>query len=229
MRVLLVEDNRKISKLLCDGLAEAGFNAEPALTADEALAALSTATFSLVVLDLGLPDQDGIEVLNTLRNQKNSVPVLILTARDTLDQKLKGLNSGADDYMTKPFETAEVVARVRALLRRPSQAHNPVLELENIVFDTQARQAQIDDKVIRLSKRETSLLEIMLRSTGKTVPKENLEAQLYGFGEEGSANSIEVLVHRLRKKLIAEQARIEIHTLRGIGYMMTGAPDAKPG
>ncbi len=220
MRVLLVEDNEKLSGLIEASMNKAGFSVESAYGGEEALGALAASGFGLIILDLGLPDIDGMEVLRQLRAAKNPVPVLILTARDNIDEKITGLNAGADDYLTKPFEMRELVARAHALFRRPAHDHQLKLEVGNIVFDPVHRQAEISGKGIRLSKRETSLLEILMRSSGKTVTKDTLEIQLYGFEEDGSANSIEVLVHRLRKKLLAESAEIEIHTLRGIGYMM---------
>jgi DNA-binding response OmpR family regulator len=227
MRILLVEDNEKLSGLLCGELQKAGFNIEPTFCADEALSALKTASYDLMILDLGLPDQDGMEVLNEVRAEKNAVPILILTARDSLDQKIKGLNAGADDYLSKPFAMEEVVARVHALLRRPAQAHSTTLSLENVIYDSHSRQTEVGGQIVKLTKRETSLLEILLRSTGRVVPKEDIEMQIYGYGEDGSANSIEVLVHRLKKKLQMAQAWIEIHTLRGIGYMLVGAGHEK--
>ncbi len=221
MRILLVEDNEKLIALLSDSLRQAGFTVDESVCAEDAYAALDVASYDLVILDLGLPDEDGMDVLKTMRSNRNSVPVLILTARDMLDQKIKGLNAGADDYMTKPFESEELVARVRALMRRPAQSHDIYLRLGRVIYDTVARQAEAGGELVRLSNRETSLLEIMMRASGKIVTKENLEMQLYGYDEEGSANSVEVLVHRLRKKLDQAKADVLIHTLRGIGYMMT--------
>lgn len=222
MRILLVEDHEKLSSTICEALENAGFKPEPAFSAGEALAALDTSEFSLMVLDLGLPDEDGLGLLKKIRKDKNPVPVLILTARDTLDEKLEGLNSGADDYMTKPFEIKELVARIHTLMRRPAGVHYLNLELANISYDPQDRLTKVSGKTLKLSKKEVALLEIMLRSNGKTVPKEKLEMDLYSYGEEGSANSVEVLLHRLKKKLMDAGAEVDIHALRGIGYMMVG-------
>lgn len=222
MRILLIEDNEKISGLITESLRKAGLSAEPAFCADEAVSAMAASEFSLVILDLGLPDQDGLDILKKLRAERNAIPVLILTARDSLDEKINGLNAGADDYLTKPFAMEELIARVHALLRRPSDKHNLNLELSNIVFKPLQKQTEISGRIVKMSKRETMLLEMLLRSSEKTVLKENIEMQLYSYDEEGSANSVEVLVHRLRKKLEKEQAAVDIHTLRGIGYMITG-------
>jgi len=222
MRVLLIEDNEKISTLIADSLRKAGFTVEPAYSTDGAISAIATSKFNLIILDLGLPDQDGLELLKKLRMERDTIPVLILTARDSLDEKLKGLNAGADDYLTKPFAMEELTARVHALLRRPSDKHDLNLELSNIVFKPLHKQTEINGQIIKMSRRETMLLEMLLRSSGKIVTKENMEMQLYSYDEEGSANSVEVLVHRLRKKMEKESAAVEIHTLRGIGYMMAG-------
>jgi DNA-binding response OmpR family regulator len=228
MRILLVEDNPRLSEAIAESLGRAGFKVDPVAEGDEALSVTLHQQYDAVVLDLGLPDMDGLEVLKTLRTQKNAVPVLVLTARDALSDKIAGLNQGADDYMVKPFAPEELVARIQALLRRPAQALSPVITLNNLSFDTVSRQAKIGDAMIELSRRETDLLEQLIRSSDKIVTKKVIEMRLYSYEERGSVNSVEVLVHRLRKKLLGHAAEIEIHTLRGIGYMLTGLQDAKP-
>jgi len=222
MRILLVEDNQRLSEAITTNLSQAGFEIDPVAEGDEALAVLAQQHYDLVILDLGLPDMDGMEVLRGLRAQKNAVPVLVLTARDRLSDKISGLNSGADDYMVKPFEADELVARLKALLRRPSLAVNEIITLNNLTYDTTNRQTKIGDQTIELSRREADLLEQLVRSIDKIVTKKTIETRLYSYNDKGSANSVEVLVHRLRKKLLAHAAEIEIHTLRGIGYMITG-------
>lgn len=226
MRILLVEDNPRLSEAVNEGLAKAGFEVDPVAGGGDALSAASSQVYDAVVLDLGLPDIDGTEVLRQLREMKNTVPVLVLTARDSLSDKITGLNQGADDYMVKPFETEELVARIHALLRRPAQALGTVLTLGGISFDCINRQATIGSALIELSRRETDLLEQLLRSAGKIVTKKAIEMRLYSYEERGSVNSVEVLVHRLRKKLEAQAADVEIHTLRGIGYMIADRQDA---
>ncbi len=228
MRLLLVEDNQRLAGLTIEGLARAGFETDHMACAEDADAALQTQFYDLVVLDLGLPGRDGISLLQELRNMKNKIPVLILTARDTLEDKVRGLNEGADDYLLKPFAIEELVARIRALLRRPGNALSKILNTGNISFNTDTRSTQVADKPLTLSRREIDLLEQLLRATGQVVTKDIIESRLYGFGAEGSANSIEVLMHRLRRKLEMAGANVEIHTLRGIGYLLaeTGNNDA---
>ena len=228
MRILLVEDNPRLSEAVNESLAKAGFEVDPVAGGSDALSAVSAQTYDAVVLDLGLPDIDGTEVLRQLREKKNTVPVLVLTARDGLSDKIGGLNQGADDYMVKPFETEELIARIHALLRRPAQALGSVLTLGGISFDCISRQLTIAGATIELSRRETDLLEQLLRSAGKIVTKKAIEMRLYSYEERGSVNSVEVLVHRLRKKLDSQSSGVEIHTLRGIGYMIADKQDANP-
>ncbi len=225
MRILLVEDNRRLSEAVQESLMKAGFEVDPVHDGDGALAAASGQQYDAVVLDLGLPDMDGIEVLKKLRARRDTVPVLILTARDALSDRVDGLNKGADDYLVKPFETEELVARLKAVLRRPARALDAVLTLNNLSFDTISREAVVGASRLGLSRRETDLLEQLIRASDKIVTKKAIESRLYSYEEKGSVNSVEVLVHRLRKKLLAQEAGIEIHTLRGIGYMMTGSKE----
>lgn len=222
MRILLVEDNPHLSEAIADSLRKSGFEIDPVAEGEEALAVLEHQRYDLVVLDLGLPDMDGIEVLQALRSRKNPVPVMVLTARDSLSDKLGGFNKGADDYLVKPFEAEELVARLKALLRRPAAAVDEVITLNNLSFDTTNRQVKVGDATLEMSRRETDLLEQLIRSIDKIVTKKTIEMRLYSYEDRGSANSVEVLVHRLRKKLQAHAADIEIHTLRGIGYMISG-------
>lgn len=225
MRILLVEDNTRLSDAITESLYKAGLEVDAVAGGEDALSVIQGQPYDAMVLDLGLPDMDGMEVLQTLRKQNNSLPVLVLTARNSLSDKVAGLNSGADDYLAKPFEVDELIARVKALLRRPAQAVDSIISINNLSFDSHNRQTFIDDKTVSLSRRETDLLEQLIRSTEKIVPKKSIELRLYSHGESGSENAVEVAVHRLRKKLIDHAAQIEIHTLKGIGYMMTGAQD----
>ena len=222
MRILLVEDNERLSEAIKESLYKAGFEVDAVAEGEEALSVARHQPYDVIILDLGLPDMDGIKVLEELRNQKNAVPVLVLTARDALSDKIAGLNSGADDYMVKPFEVDELIARIKVLLRRPSETRGTIIKLNNLSFDTINRYVQVENKVLGLSRRELDLLEQLLHSADKVVTKKSIEQRIYSYGETGSANSIEVLVHRLRKKLAEEAAGIEIHTLKGVGYMMTG-------
>lgn len=223
MRILLVEDNTRLSEAISDSLRKAGFEVDAVAEGEEALTILSLQPYDVIVLDLGLPDMDGMKVLEALRSRGSAVPVLVLTARGALSDKISGLNAGADDYLVKPFELDELIARIRALLRRPTQTTGTVVSLNNLSFDTINRYAQVENEILDLSRREVDLLEQLILSAEKIVTKKSIEQRIYSYGESGSANSVEVLVHRLRKKLIGRAASIEIHTLKGIGYMMTGA------
>jgi two-component system response regulator TctD len=176
-----------------------------------------------LVLDLGLPDGDGLSLLRRLRAQGSAMPVLVLTARDAPEDRVIGLDAGADDYLIKPFHMPELVARVRALLRRPGATFGIVLTLGNLVLDTTTRRVQVDGAVVALSVRETTLLEHLLRHQLNVVSREVLEQSLYSFESQLGSNAIEVLVHRLRRKLADSTANLCIHTVRGVGYVLTEA------
>ena len=221
MKLLLVEDNIKLAELVTEALGGAGFAMDYVGTSGDAKASLMATRYSGIILDLGLPDEDGLNVLSFLRNRADSTPVLILTARDGLDDRVKGLNSGADDYVLKPFEMKELIARMKALLRRPGNALGTVLNLGNIEFNTNSRQVAISGEIITFSRRELDVLELLLRRSHNVVTKSMLEEELYGFNEEVSSNSIEVAIHRLRKSLNDAKANLYIHTLRGVGYILS--------
>jgi len=228
MRVLLVEDNQRLATIVAEALRAAGFAVDAVATAGDAEAAAGVLQYDVIILDLGLPDDDGLEVLKRLRGAGHGVPVLILTARDGLEDRVSGLNLGADDYVLKPFDMAELIARLHALLRRPGGALGAELMSGNLRLDTLAREARIGDAVLPLSRRELSVLEHFMRRAGRVVPKTLLEESLYGYDDAGSANSVEVAVHRLRKKLVEASAEVSIHTLRGIGYLLTQEPPDGP-
>jgi DNA-binding response OmpR family regulator len=219
MRLLLVEDNDRLAQFVVKGLSDAGFIVDRVDRLEEAGAALAAARFDAVVLDLGLPDGDGGEWLKGRRAAGESVPVLMLTARAGTSDKVKGLNSGADDYLAKPFEMAELVARLKALLRRPGGALGLTLELGRLRFDTLHREATVAGHALALSRSELTLLELLLRRAGRVVARRLLEEGLYGFDDEVGPNSLEAHVSRLRKKLEAADAAVQIHTLRGVGYL----------
>ena len=220
MRILLVEDNERLSAAISGGYRNHGFAVDVVVTAEDAEAALSTTRYDLVVLDLGLPDRDGMTLLAPVRHESLTSPVLVLTARDGRQSVIDGLNNGADDYLCKPFAFDELIARTRALLRRPGQALSVNLREANLDLDTVAHRATVEGKDIDLSRREIAALELLLRRCGRVVGKSDFEESLYGFNEEVASNALEVLVHRLRRKLAAASAAVEIHTLRGIGYML---------
>jgi len=223
MRILVVEDEPELRELLQKAFAEAGFTVDAVGEWASADADLCTTAFDAVLLDLGLPDGDGLTLLRALRRRGTATPVLVLTARDALEDRVSGLDAGADDYVVKPFYTAEVVARIRALLRRPGQALGLSMVEGNVTFDTAARSVEVDGAPLVLTRRELALLELLMRQAGRVISKAAIEDGLYGFDDEVSANAIEVLVHRLRRRLAGAGASIAIHTLRGIGYMLTEA------
>jgi DNA-binding response OmpR family regulator len=222
MRILVVEDNAELAGLIAEGLADADYETDRVATAADARHALGNARYSAVVLDLGLPDGDGLAVLGDVRARHDEVPVLILTARAGVHDRVVGLRAGADDYLTKPFAFEELVARVEALLRRPHAMTGTVLALANLTFDTQTKQAFIDDEPQVLSARESAVLEILLRRKDRAVAKKAVEDQLFGLGGEVSSNAVEVYVHRLRRQLVERGAKVQILTVRGVGYMIAG-------
>ena len=223
MRLLLVEDNSRLSDLIVAGLAKEGFEVDAVDTVGDALAALAATHFALAILDLGLPDGDGLEVVQHLRSAGSTLPLLVLTARHSTEDKVKGLHIGADDYLGKPFAFDELVARVRALLRRPQAYLGGQLRLGRLTFDTMARQLAVGDLKHPMSPREAAILEVLLRRCNHVVPKSILEDQLYGLSSDGSANAVEVYVHRLRKQLDGLDTGVEIHTVRGVGYLIREA------
>ena len=220
MRLLLIEDNAPLAGLLAKGLTAAGYAVDSVASISESLAALATTRFAGIVLDLGLPDGEGLSVLQQLRANGDSTPVLILTARGTVQDRVKGLKRGADDYLTKPFAFEELVARIEALLRRPNALLGGQLRLGTVTYDTKAREFAVCGRVQPLSRRESAVLESLLRRSGHVVPKKIIEDHLYGLSDDGSANAVEVYVHRLRKQLADANADVEIHTVRGVGYLI---------
>jgi DNA-binding response OmpR family regulator len=220
MRILLVEDNERLLHLVAAGLRAGGFTTDGFATLADAEEVLATVTYDAVVLDLGLPDGDGLDLLKRMRGRGVPVPVLVLTARDGIDDRVRGLDAGADDYLLKPFAMEELVARVRALLRRPGHALGVVLSCGDVALDTVSRQVSIAGQVVSLSPRETEMLEHLLRRSGRVVPKRALEEGLYGFEDDVSSNIVEAVVSRLRKRLAQAGAQAVIHTLRGVGYML---------
>jgi two-component system OmpR family response regulator len=223
MRILLAEDDAMIADGLARSLRQNGYAVDCAATGIDADTALMTNTYDLVILDLGLPKMSGYDVLKRLRTRSSNLPVLILTALDALSDRVKGLDLGADDYMAKPFELAELEARVRALTRR-SSGTAPVMQCGALTYDQAGRTAHLNGDPIDLSAREVGLLEILLARVGRLVSKDQLVDHLCGWGEEVSYNAIEVYVHRLRKKL--EPGGVRIATVRGLGYCLE-KPKAK--
>lgn len=220
MRILLVEDNSGLAGHIEASLNREGMAVDHFGEMADGLGAFDTQHYDAAVLDLGLPDGDGMTLLKAVRGKGNKTPILILTARDGLSDRVDGLNGGADDYLLKPFDMEELVARLKALMRRPGGVLGVQLKAGNVAFDTVGRDVSVNDVSVRLSRRELDILEHLMRRVGRVVSKTWLEESLYGFEDEGSTNSVEVAVHRLRKHLIAAEADVAIHTLRGVGYLL---------
>lgn len=224
MRILLVEDDQVLSDTLTQALRQSGYALDAVADGASADAALGQDGFDLVILDLGLPLLDGTQVLKRLRARKSHIPVLILTARDSLDDRVSGLDIGADDYLTKPFDLLELEARIRALIRRRHGVSDTRIGHGPLSYDTVDKCATANGRVLDLSARETGLLEILLLRAGRVVSKDQLAESLYGWDDEVGENAIEVGIHRLRRKL--EPVGITIRTVRGLGYLLD-KPDAE--
>lgn len=220
MRLLVIEDEPRIAEILRPPLERAGFAVDFVRLCAEGHAALASHPYDAAILDLGLPDGDGLNLLAELRRRGDAIPILVLTARDAVDDRVCGLNSGADDYLVKPFAVVELVARTKALLRRPGAALGMVLHAGNIRFDTVGRDVRVEDTYVQLQRRESAILEHLMRRLGRVVPKALLEDKLYGLDEELGSNAIPVHIHHLRRKLLDAGAKVEIHTVRGIGYLL---------
>ena len=216
MRILLVEDDEVLGDAVQIGLSQEKYTADWVKDGYSASLALKNESFDLVILDIGLPQRTGLEVLKELRSAGNQIPVLILTARDTISDRVQGLDTGADDYLTKPFDMDELVARIRALLRRSSGRASPVLAHGNITLDPASHQVTLDGNVIELSGREFAILQVLLEFSGKVMSRSRLEEELYGWSSDVESNTVEVYIHHLRKKL----GSTLIRTIRGVGYMI---------
>lgn len=219
MRLLIIEDNQRLCQALTEGLRAQGFAVDTAGSAADGLEVWRAADYDAVVLDLMLSDGTGLKVLKEMRDRGNMTPVLILTALGSIEDRVRGLDCGADDYLIKPFAMQELIARLRALLRRPGAALGRMLTLGSVKLDTSARMATVADTPLDLTRSELVVLEALLRNQGRVISKERLGECLYDFEQERSANSVETQVHRLRKKLTAAGATVSLRTLRGLGYL----------
>jgi two-component system OmpR family response regulator/two-component system response regulator QseB len=222
MRILLVEDDRLLGDGLKAGLTQAGYAVDWLRDGDAAVAALSAESFAAVVLDLGLPKRDGLSVLQWLRARRDATPVLILTARDQLEDKVRGLDLGADDYVLKPFDLDEIAARLRALVRRAHGRPEPVLVLGEIELNPAARTVTRAGEPVELTPREFDLLHLLLENSGRVLTRRSLEEQLYTWDDAVDSNALEVHIHHLRRKLGSELIR----TVRGVGYMASAEAPA---
>lgn len=222
MRLLVIEDNEKLASLMKKLLSDNAFAVDAVPTAEEGKAALDVADYDLIVLDLSLPDQDGNELLRSLRRAGHGIPVLVATARADIIQRVQTLNEGADDYLVKPFSLDELLARVRALLRRPRQVAQTVLTAGNLELDREAMTLRIDGKPVPdLSRREFAVLATLLGQKGKLLPRQKLEDAVYSFDTEVTPNAIEAAVSRLRRRLEARNASVAITAMRGLGYILS--------
>lgn len=227
MKILLIEDHAALRELVAGHLASRGFAVDEAASADEARAALSVTSYDAMVLDLGLPDTDGIALLEEARGKAGgSMPVIIVTARDALDDRVRGLNTGADDYIVKPFDLIELEARLRAVLRRPGGRADMTLRCGQLNLNTVSREASVGSAVLDLTRREAALLEELLRARGRIVVKDALEERIYALADEVTSNALEAVVSRLRRKLAAAKADVRLDARRGIGYRLVAGDDA---
>jgi len=220
MRVLLVEDDSMIGESVRRGLRQDGFTVDWVRDGRAAELAVENGVYDLLVLDLGLPRKEGLDVLRQLRRRGNAIPVLIVTARDAVADRITGLDAGADDYLVKPFDLDELAARIRALLRRRSGRTDPVIRCGKLSFNPATREATLEDIPVSLSAREIALLEAFLDRPGAVLSREQLEEKLYGWGEEVESNAVEVYIHALRKKLGPDF----IKNVRGVGYRVSKEP-----
>lgn len=216
MRILIVEDDPMLFDGLSVGLGLAGFTVDAVATCEEAFTALETQSYDALVLDLMLPDGSGLDILSSLRRRKDATPVLLLTARDHVPDRIAGLDAGADDYVGKPFDLDELAARVRAVARRGTGRATAMLEWRGVTLDPARQVASLDGKPLALTRREFAVLRVLMERPGSTVSRSTLEETLYGWQEEVESNAVEVHVHHLRAKL----GTSFIRTVRGLGYRL---------
>jgi two-component system response regulator QseB len=214
VKLLIAEDDPMIGASVERGLRLAGFAVDRTTDGNAAAAALSTGDYALLLLDLGLPGQDGLSLLRELRRKNDPLPVLVITARDAIADRVAGLNLGADDYLVKPFDLDELVARVRALIRRHAGRASPEMRLGELCLNPLRREVSLAGRTIALSQREFALLEALLETPGAVLSREQLEERLYGWGAEVASNAVEVHLHNLRRKLGSDWIR----NVRGVGY-----------
>ncbi|MGO9417190.1 MAG: response regulator [Syntrophobacteraceae bacterium] len=216
MKILVVEDDKVLADGLMTSMMQAGHAADWTDNGEEADIILSSQVYDLVILDLGLPHMDGLQVLERMRKRGIKTPVLILTARDAVEERISGLDAGADDYITKPFNLGELEARVRVLLRRGQCGGTNEICLGSLAVDTVGKKVTVGGRALDLSARELCILEVLLRNIGHVVSKSQILEKMYGWDEDVSENAIEVFIHRLRKKM--DGADVSIRNVRGLGY-----------
>lgn len=220
MRLLVVEDNTRLSSLIVSALADAGYAVDAAGRVDEARDCLAVTRYDLVLLDLGLPDEDGAAILGTLQQSKDPPPVLVITARGSVNDRIEGLNLGADDYLVKPFHVDELLARCRAVLRRPGGRLATQLTAGNLVIDTNSRAVTVGGQSLVLPPKEMNALTLMVRRAGRVISREALDESLGDLQREVTPNATEAIISRLRRRLEVAGATVQIITARGIGYLL---------
>ncbi|WP_371195078.1 response regulator transcription factor [Glaciecola sp. SC05] len=216
MKILLVEDDAPLARALKESLVNQQHSVTWVASGELALNSFREHSFELVILDLGLPDMDGMQVLKVIKTINAKIPVLILTARDGTEHKVEGLDLGADDYLSKPFDMPELLARLRVIERRFGTAVSAVITIANVSIDTAASSIEVDGQSVALSRREWMIIKLLMESAGRVLSKDTIEARLYDWGEEIASNTIEVHISNLRKKLPTDF----IQTLRGVGYVV---------
>jgi DNA-binding response OmpR family regulator len=219
LRILLIEDETRIAELVARALARAGFVVDTFGRCADFREAAALGHYDAAIVDLGLPDGDGLNLVTAVRSSGSQLPILILTAKDAVEDRVAGLDAGADDYLVKPFAMTELIARTKALLRRPGSALGTLLNAGNVTFDTIGRDVRIADSPLAVPRREIGILEHLMRRLGRVVPKAVLEEKLYD--DELESNAIPVHVHHLRRRLLDAGATAQIHTVRGVGYLLT--------
>lgn len=221
MRLLLVEDDERLARGMVASLAGAGFAVDILTNGEDALNLADREPYCAIILDLGLPDMDGLDVLSQLRARGATTPIIILTARDMMDDRIHGLDRGADDYMAKPSDPRELESRIRALVRRSQGQLDPMLRIGTLMLDRSSRTVYLDDKMLDLRRRELAVLETLMGRPGKVIPKDRLSAEIFNFDDAVTPNALEVYVGRLRRKL--QPSGPAIRTVRGLGYMIEAA------
>jgi two-component system OmpR family response regulator len=220
MKILLIEDEKEMARLVAALVSHAGFNVDVAPSMQSGLEALRENSYDLLLLDRRLPDGDGTSLMKTAREMQPGIRVIMLTALDALADKVSGLNAGADDYLTKPFQGEELIARVRACLRRPGGEARPPVVVGSLSYDLQTDDVAVKGSIISLSRRELMLLRALVQRVSRVTSRESLLAEIYGYHDDVMAAALDTIVSRLRRRLSELEARVEIHTVRGRGYLL---------
>ena len=226
MRILIAEDQKDLNKILMKKLTAEGYSVDTAFDGEEALDFIRMADYDGMILDINMPKKNGLEVVETIRKTGNHTPVLFLTARDSIEDKVTGLDIGANDYLVKPFSFEELMARVRALTRKTAESNTPIYRLCDLTLNSRSHTVTRGGQDIKLSAKEFSLLEYLFRSQGKVVTRENIENNLWNFDYEGGTNAVDVYIRYLRKKIDEGFEPKLIHTVRGVGYVLREPQDS---